>query len=341
MQLDLVLKDRNLTSGELNKVIGLYNSRNYKNEIEIQAIDGTAFITMGECSSLETFVKEELLSTDEFARRANMKASQVETMLQECGRRGDIPSNAYISALTMDGKYYIHVGYLERFQERFSEFETYITEHEEEVIEEDLEFGLPGSAGANQTEEEEARPDEPDEEEDEEEFFDDDDDEEAEKKAKKAKEQEKRREEFKRLEQERRLEDTRRQIAEAQIRAQLEEANRDAATKAKALEVAAAAAAVELVKAQEQIRRDFERTAYENKRQEDYRREELFKEEERKRAEDLASHQNKVAEAMGSAYNGSGETSQPSVQAASFTFSEAERARYEQEIKRAQEEVLR
>ena len=341
MQLDQVLKDRNLTSGELNKVIGLYNSRNYKNEIEIQAIDGTAFITMGECFSLETFVKEELLSTDEFARKANMRASQVETMLQECGRRGDIPSNAYISALTMDGKYYIHEGYLERFQERFSEFETYITEHEEEVIEEDLEFGLPGSAGASQQEDEPVN-NEPEEEEDEEEFFDDEeDDEDAERKAKKEKEQKKRREEFSRLEQENRLAETRRQIAEAQIRAQLEEANREATTKAKAIEVAAETAARELVKAQEQIRRDFERVSYENKRQEEYKREELFKEEERKRAEDLQSHQSKVAEAMGSAYKDGNQSTQPSVQAASFSFSEAERERYKEEIRRAQEEVLR
>ena len=344
MQLDQVLKDRNLTSGELNKVIGLYNSRNYKNEIEIQAIDGTAFITMGECFSLETFVKEELLSTDEFARKANMRASQVETMLQECGRRGDIPSNAYISALTMDGKYYIHEGYLERFQERFSEFETYITEHEEEVIEEDLEFGLPGSTGASKQEDEPINnePEEEEEEEEEEDFFDDEeDDEEAAKKEKKEREQKKRREEFNRLEQENRLAETRRQIAEAQIRAQLEEANREATTKAKAIEVAAETAARELVKAQEQIRRDFERVSYENKRQEEYKREELFKEEERKRAEDLQTHQSKVAEAMGSAYRDGAQSTQPTVQTASFSFSEAERERYKEEIRRAQEEVLR
>ena len=53
--IEQVLLSYNPISSEINRIIGLYNSRNFDNEINIQSIDGSIFITEGEKEMLEKF----------------------------------------------------------------------------------------------------------------------------------------------------------------------------------------------------------------------------------------------------------------------------------------------
>lgn len=270
--IEQVLLSYSPATHEVNKVIGLYNSRNFNNEINIQVIDSSIFITEGEKENIETFVKTELMSIPDFERESGIASGNIETMLSECSKRGDIPSNAYISALTIGGKYYIHKGYLDHFQERFGTFSDFIENTPEEILEEDL--GRYSPYSTNNTEETSDTPQKSIDEEDEPDDFEyDDDDEDANQKAKKKKRDAKRREERLRIENENKLAETRRQIAEAQIRATIEEKYKNENIQRRAIEEATRTAAKEFVNKQEFARKEYEKSIANQKQYEEKRRE--------------------------------------------------------------------
>ena len=209
-----ILSSENLTISEFSHIVGLYNHK-HKPEIKIESVDGLAYIRKGEQQNFTQFISKELLTLEQVYEKTGIPSNDIETMIQVCASRSDIPSNGYVSAISMQGKYYLHSDYLPHFENRFASFEQYIQEHEEELDIDIEERDFAPSYSFSSTED--SVSDEPLSDDDEEDFdieYEDEEDTEAiekEKQAKKKRQQKIKAEEKQRQEQRQKEERTRKE----------------------------------------------------------------------------------------------------------------------------------
>ena len=142
-----ILKSKNARIEELGRIIGTYNGLN-KDDIEVQNIGGDAFVYEYEKDSIENFVDTEYITIAEFERRSGISSGDLMTMLQECGKRGDIPASCYINALIIGSAYYLNTKYLQHFEDRYAQFSEFIEKNPQE-IEEEIEHPMSSSLNSN------------------------------------------------------------------------------------------------------------------------------------------------------------------------------------------------
>ena len=142
-----ILKSKNARIEELGRIIGTYNGLN-KDDIEVQNIGGDAFVYEYEKDSIENFVDTEYITIAEFERRSGISSGDLMTMLQECGKRGDIPASCYINALIIGSAYYLNTKYLQHFEDRYAQFSEFIEKNPQE-IEEEIERSMSSSLNSN------------------------------------------------------------------------------------------------------------------------------------------------------------------------------------------------
>lgn len=119
---------------EIVPLIGCYNAYHPSDDITVNSLDGVPFITEAGHEALVQFIDTELFSLSETERMTGVTVAKLQEMIDVCAMRNDIPADAGIRPITLNGEYVIPKGYIEHLQDRYLAFSDYISENPEENL---------------------------------------------------------------------------------------------------------------------------------------------------------------------------------------------------------------
>ena len=119
---------------EIVPLIGCYNAYHPSDDITVNSLDGVPFITEAGHEALVQFIDTELFSLSETERMTGVTVAKLQEMIDVCAMRNDIPADACIRPITLNGEYVIPKGYIEHLSDRYLAFSDYISENPEENL---------------------------------------------------------------------------------------------------------------------------------------------------------------------------------------------------------------
>lgn len=211
MPLDKVASDLKMPIADAAKLTRIYNGMKPvgENKVRLQTIRNEQFITNGEAERVKTFFENKLVDINGLERATGVPYHHIKAMCDKCSDdriSALLPDAAKVRPIVLNGTYYFDKKYIDKFQDRISQFNDIIdivTEKADALdkeVEEELELAEMMQKRNQEPEEEETASQENEDDIDEEEFddFDDDAEEIAKEREEKKKElQKKRRAEFK------------------------------------------------------------------------------------------------------------------------------------------------